>query len=514
MTERRRALLSVFDKRGISEFAAGLQAAGYEIVSTGGTLQHLRIEGIDATPIAKITGWAEIFDGRLKTLHPRLFGGILQRRDNPGDIEAAAQAGLVAIDIVACNLYPFADTLAKTADRAVLTEQIDIGGPAMIRASAKNCESVFVATDPDDYPGVLSALSTQSGGRALRRKLAAKAFALTAAYDAVIALWAGPLEDSPPQRLTLPLEKVADLRYGENPHQQFAAHYRIEPGDPGAGFGLLHGNQPSYNNILDLQAAWAAANEFSENVCVALKHGNPCGLAVDPDQAVAFNRARDGDQQAIYGGVVAFNSRVELATVIAMRRVFLEVIVAPEYSSDALERLKRRATRVFSARTAIGPTLERTGISDLSIRGAGQSVLVQRQDVGSAGSTDFEQVTRTAASESQLQDLHFAFRAVKHVKSNAIVIASGGALVGVGAGQMSRVRAVELAVSQSGSRARGAVLASDAFFPFADGAEIALRAGVSAIVQPGGSKRDGEVVAACDAAGAAMVFSGRRHFRH
>lgn len=510
----RRALLSVSDKSGIVEFARGLAALGFEILSTGGTLQALRESSVPAVQVAEYTGHPEVFGGRVKTLHPRVFGGILQRRGDPGDRAEAARADIPAIDVLACNLYPFAETLMAGSDRDELVEQIDIGGPSLIRAAAKNSDSVYVATDPADYPAILEALDEGGDAPELRRGLAAKAFATTAAYDALIALWWASAGREAPARMVLPLEKVRDLRYGENPHQGLAAQYRVGPGPEGAGFRQLLGPAPSYNNILDLEAAWAAASDFADPACAAIKHGNPCGLALHADQAEAFAGARAGDPQAIYGGVVAFNRPLQLATVTAMRRVFLEVVVAPAVEPDALERLaRRRNVRVF-ARTGGRSALEGTAFAGIALTGSGNSVLIQERDLAPDPEDKYSTVTARRPDRAELEDLRFAARAVKHVKSNAIVIARERTLVGVGAGQMSRVRAVELAVQQAGERAGGAVLASDAFFPFADGAEIALAAGVRAIIQPGGSKRDDEVIAACDRAGAAMVLSGRRHFRH
>ena len=514
MSTPRRALLSVSDKAGIVEFARGLGERGFQILSTGGTLKVLRDAGIGAIAVSEYTGQAEIFGGRVKTLHPRIFGGILLRRDDTADLATAAASGIEAIDVLACNLYPFAQTLMAGASDDEQVEQIDIGGPALIRAAAKSAGSVFVVTDPDDYAGVLGALDEETTGPALRRRLAAKAFAATAAYDALIALWWAKGDDPPPPNLVLPLEKVRDLRYGENPHQGFAAHYRIGPGPEGAGFRQLLGPAPSYNNILDLEAAWSAAAEYEAAACAAIKHGNPCGLALNEHQPEAFARARDGDPQAIYGGVVAFNRPLRLETVTAMRRVFLEVVVAPDIEPEALERLARRRNLRAFARAEGAAAIAGTALAGIGLAGSGSSVLLQQRDPGPDPAERMRVVTARQPNQDQMDDLRFAMRAVRHVKSNAIVIAREGSLVGVGAGQMSRVRAVELAVQQAGPRAAGAVLASDAFFPFADGAEIALAAGVEAIIQPGGSKRDDDVVAACDSAGAVMVLSGRRHFRH
>ncbi|MDE2936824.1 MAG: bifunctional phosphoribosylaminoimidazolecarboxamide formyltransferase/IMP cyclohydrolase [Chloroflexota bacterium] len=510
----RRALLSVSDKSGVVEFARALVGLGFEILSTGGTLRTLRQARVPAVQVAEFTGQPEVFGGRVKTLHPRVFGGILQRRDDPGDRTEAARADIPPIEVLACNLYPFAESLMAGGERDELVEQIDIGGPALIRAGAKNSDSVFVATDPADYPAILGALTDESDAAELRRNLAAKAFAVTAGYDALIALWWASAAQEAPPRMVLPLEKVRDLRYGENPHQGLAAQYRIGPGLEGAGFRQLLGPAPSYNNILDLESAWATASDFSDPACAAIKHGNPCGLAIHAEQAEAFASARAGDPQAIYGGVVAFNRPLQLATVAAMRRVFLEVVVAPEVEPDALERLaRRRNVRVF-ARAEGRSALDGTAFAGIAVTGSGNGVLIQERDLAPDPEGEYATVTARRPDRAELDDLRFAARAVKHVKSNAIVIARERALVGVGAGQMSRVRAVELAVEQAGARARGAVLASDAFFPFADGAQIALAAGVRAIIQPGGSKRDDEVIAACDRVGAAMVLSGRRHFRH
>ncbi|MGC9333436.1 MAG: bifunctional phosphoribosylaminoimidazolecarboxamide formyltransferase/IMP cyclohydrolase [Anaerolineae bacterium] len=510
-----RAIISVSDKTDVAVLGRGLAAMGAEIYSTGGTQQALEAAGIAVRPVSDLTGFPEILEGRVKTLHPAVYGGLLARREVPADLEELARHGLAPIDLVAINLYPFERTVARR-DVALATAlaQIDIGGPAMLRAAAKNFSSVLPLCDPRDYPDVLEALRKPDGpGQAFRRGLAAKAFRHVAVYDALIAAYLGAGDPAWPQELPLGLRKVHDLRYGENPQQQAAFYAALEAGAGPSGLvgaRQLQGKPLSYNNILDADAAWLAASDFEPAAVAIIKHTNPCGLARASTPLEAYERALAGDPLAAFGGVVAVNEVVNplLAERIAGR--FYEIVLAPGFDAGALERLAARPDlRVLAL------PFEGVEESHLTWRSVTGGVLVQEADrVGKAEVRRGEVVTRRAPSEEEWAALAFAWRAVRHVKSNAIVLAQGEALVGMGAGQPSRVAAVEIAVERAGVRAEGAVLASDAFFPKADGVEAAIGAGVRAIVQPGGSRGDPEVIAAADAAGMAMVLTGTRHFLH
>ncbi|MCC7354584.1 MAG: bifunctional phosphoribosylaminoimidazolecarboxamide formyltransferase/IMP cyclohydrolase [Anaerolineae bacterium] len=505
-----RALLSTYDRTGLADFARGLVALGYELVASGGTARALGAEGLPVTPVESLTGYPEMLGGRVKTLHPAIHGGILARR-TPEHLAELAQHGLAPIDLVAVNLYPFSQTVARPGvTLAEAVEQIDIGGVALLRAAAKNFASVWVVCDPADYPQVLQSLQAGSSGDEMRRRLAEKAFRHTAAYDAAIAAYlARPADTFLPSQLALPLVKAQDLRYGENPHQQ-AALYRLAGSEP--AFTQLQGKELSYNNLLDLDAAWGLVQEFSEPAVVIIKHTNPCGCATAGSLAEAYPLALAGDPVSAFGGIIAVNRELDAATVEAIGSLFVEVLVAPAYAAPALERLARkRDCRVMRATG--------TEAARWSLRAVADGILVQTPDVSAEAPQAWRVVTRQQPAPEQLRALSFAWRVCKHTKSNAITLArSEGVnyyLVGTGAGQMSRVDSVRLAVAKAGAeRARGAVLASDAFFPFADGVEEAARAGVQAIVEPGGSKRDDEVIAAADAAGIALCFTGVRHFRH
>jgi phosphoribosylaminoimidazolecarboxamide formyltransferase/IMP cyclohydrolase len=512
------ALISVSDKRGVKELALGLAELGFDIYSTGGTQRYLLETGLPVHSISSLTGFPEILDGRVKTLHPFVHAGILARRERPEHMEELQRSQIPTIDLVCVNLYPFAETVARPHRLEEALEQIDIGGPTLLRAAAKNFPSVIVLSDPDDYEPVLEMLREGEVPMAVRRRLAAKAFQHVAAYDSIIAQYLREEEELFPLQLTVALEKVQDLRYGENPHQRAALYRLLTPG-PGTGMATarqLHGRELSYNNIMDADAAWQAVCDFQEPTVVIVKHANPCGLASRPHLAEAFQLAFQGDPISAFGGIVAVNRPVDLALAQAIRearhptsgqRLFLEVIIAPEYEAEALLLLKK------------SPNLRILQVSSppadhLTYRHVSGGLLVQEPDRYPDHQLEMKVVTKRAPSPQEMEDLLFAWKACKHVKSNAIVVAKDKALLGMGAGQPNRVQSVRLATEGAGPRARGAVLASDAFFPFPDSVEEAARAGITAIVQPGGSVRDEEVIRAADHHGLAMVFTGVRHFRH
>ena len=513
-----RALLSVSDKRGIVEFARALVALGYEIVSTGGTAEALRQGGVAVVPIEMVTGFPEMMDGRVKTLHPKVHGGLLARRGHAGDERALKEHGITPIDLVAVNLYPFRETVAKpetTFEQAI--EHIDIGGPSMLRSAAKNHERVVVVVDPDDYPKIIAALRagslTPGASPGLRRDLAAKVFAHTAAYDATIVNYLTRTGEDLPAALTLILERRQALRYGENPHQR-AALYAT---DEARGIRELvqhHGKELSFNNLLDVDVAVAALAPWDDRpACVIIKHTTPCGIALGATPAEAYTRALDTDRTSAFGSVVAFNTVVDRAAAEAMRELFVEVVVAPRYHDDALAvyREKKNLRVVELPRPGAEPAWDFK-----RIRG-GFLVQDRFHPGGEAAEAAWKVVTKREPSGVEWRDLRFAWAAVAAVKSNAILLAKGEAAIGIGAGQMSRVDASFLAVykaRQQGFDPAGAVLASDAFFPFRDGVDEAAQAGVTAIIQPGGSVRDAEVIAAADERGLAMVFTGMRQFRH
>ncbi len=512
-----RALLAVYDKRGIERLAAGLDALGWEIVASSGTAQALHAGGVPAQSIDAVTGWPEMLDGRVKTLHPAIHAGLLARRDVASHREQLAEHGLTAIDLVAVNLYPFAATLARTDDREEIIENIDIGGPAMIRAAAKNHDSVWTVTDPDDYDRVLAAIEAGAGGADLRRELAAKAFAHTAFYDAHVAgfFQAEAGEDFPDQ-FTVPLRKVQDLRYGENPHQR-GAFYAAGAPELGrgalAGIEQLHGMALSYVNILDLQAAWAAANDHARPAVAIVKHTNPCGLAVRDSLRAAYAHAHAGDPLSAYGGIVGFNREVDLETVAAMKGHFYHVVVAPGYAADALRRLRRRKNlRIM--RWSEPPARRPLRFESAQVWGLDRGYLVQDPDRSPGEDLELRPASVVPPTDADLAELRFGMRVIRHVKSNAVVLVKDGMLVGVGVGQMNRVDAVRHAVVHAGSAAAGSYLVSDAFYPKTDGPEAALAAGVRAIAAPAGSIEDDAVVAAVDAHSGVLVFVGERHFKH
>ena len=518
-----RALLSVYDKTGLIPFAKALREHGVALISTGGTAKALSEAALEVTDVASITSFPEMLDGRVKTLHPAVHGGILARRDLPAHLEAIAAHNIAPIDLVVVNLYPFAETRARGASFDECLENIDIGGPALIRAAAKNHAAVTVATDPGDYDAILADMAGRQGATslALRQRLAGHAFARTAAYDAAVAAWFHELEGTRfPKTLNLSGELKEVLRYGENPHQ-FAAFYLGGAQRPGVATATqLQGKELSFNNLNDTDAAYECVAEFEPPAVAIIKHANPCGVATGSDLRNAFQKALACDPVSAFGGIIAVNRRLDAATVEAIGKLFLEVIIAPEITDEAKALLaKKQNLRVLSAGALPDPRAP-----GMTLRSLAGGYLLQTRDDGRIGDDDLKVVTKRAPTAAERADLLFAFRVAKHVKSNAIVYAKHGATVGIGAGQMSRVDSSRIAAhkaEESGraaglkaSPAVGSVVASDAFFPFADGLEAAVAAGATAVIQPGGSVRDNEVIAAADKAGIAMVFTGMRHFRH
>jgi phosphoribosylaminoimidazolecarboxamide formyltransferase/IMP cyclohydrolase len=513
----RRAVLSVYDKRNLNDFAAGLSALGFELVASGGTARQLAGRGLAVLEVAEVTGAPEMLGGRVKTLHPAIHGGILAR-DTDGDLADLATQGIQPIELVVCNLYPFQQMAGRPgATLPEVVEQIDIGGVTLLRAAAKNFARVTVVCDPADYDAVLAELREQGAtGEPTRRRLAAKAFAHTRDYDTAIAAYlAGVAADQPhpgvplPPRLTLDLVLEEALRYGENPHQAAALYATAAAAGP-LGGELLQGKALSYNNLLDLDAAWAAATSFDEPAVVIVKHLSPCGLAAAGDVGAAFPLALASDPVSAFGGVIAANRAVDAAFVAALEAadLFIEGVIAPEFTPEARDWF---AAHKKSCRLVAAGEGEPGGLELRSVRGG---FLVQEADRGDPLGAQWRVVSRRRPSEAEEQAMRFAWIAAQHVKSNAIVFAVEQATVGIGGGLPSRVDAVRLAAAKAGARASGAVMASDAFFPFADGLEAAAEAGVTAVVEPGGSVRDDEVIAAADRLGMALVFTGARHFRH
>ena len=517
----RRALISVYDKTGIDELARGLHAAGVEIVSTGSTAARIRDLGIPVTPVDEVTGFPEILGGRVKTLHPHVHAGLLADQNDPAHVETISELGIEPFQLLVANLYPFRETVAAGASAPEVVEQIDIGGPAMVRASAKNHGSIAVVVDPASYGDVLTALADGGFDLAARQRMALAAFRHTAAYDIAVASWLGSVvapdddvDGSPsgfPGWIAESFERAAVLRYGENPHQRAALYVRLGGPEGLAQAEQLGGKDMSYNNYVDADAAYRAAYDFAEPCVAIIKHANPCGIAIGADIAEAHRKAHACDPVSAYGGVIATNRPVSLAMAEQIGPIFTEVVIAPSYEEGAAEALaaKKNLRVLIAAPRGTGPAAETRAISG--------GLLVQTADRLDAPGDDpstWTLATGEPADEATMADLVFAWRALRAVKSNAILLASGGATVGVGMGQVNRVDSCRLAVERAGDRAAGAVAASDAFFPFADGLQVLLDAGVRAVVQPGGSIRDGDVIDAAKAAGVTMYLTGARHFAH
>jgi len=513
-----RALVSVTDKTGIVEFARTLaEEFGVEIVSTGGTAKVLSEAGVPVRPIDDLTGFPEMMDGRVKTLHPKVHGGLLARRDDPSHMAAAEEHGIGMIDMVVVNLYAFEKTVAKpevTEEEAI--ENIDIGGPSMLRSAAKNFASVAVVTDPASYDAIIEEMREHDGATLLetRRTLATEVFRLTSVYDSAIWMYLTEYKKTPfPEEVRFRLEKVQDLRYGENPHQEAAFYRSIDaPEHTLARAMQVQGKELSYNNILDTDAAWSAVREFTEGpACVIVKHANPCGTAIADDIVTAYERAHEGDPVSAFGGVMAFNRKVpgELIEAVYANEQFVEVMIAPGYEPQALELLADKPNvRVLDTGGM------RQGDRQTESRAVEGGMLVQTSDSVSEDPEGFTVATKREPTTSEREQLLFAWRVAKSVRSNAILLAKDFMSVGVGAGQMSRVDSAKIAVEKAGERAKGAVAASDAFMPFPDALEVCAKAGVTAVIQPGGSVRDEEVIALADEYGIAMLFTGHRHFRH
>jgi phosphoribosylaminoimidazolecarboxamide formyltransferase/IMP cyclohydrolase len=519
VTRLRRALISVSDKAGVAEFARALAALGVHILSTGGTAKLLEKEGIAVTEVSAHTGFPEMLDGRVKTLHPKIHGGILARRDLPAHAAAIEAAGIEPIDLVVVNLYPFQATVADPDCRLEdAVENIDIGGPAMLRSAAKNHAGVAVVVDPADYPRVLEEVrATGAVGDATRFALATKAFAHTAAYDGAIAAYLSSLDAAGaraayPRILSLQFEKLQDMRYGENPHQS-AALYRDAHGAQGgiAAFRQLQGKELSYNNVADADAAWECVKSFTECACVIVKHANPCGVALGKTPLDAYRKAFKTDPTSAFGGILAFNRTLDAAAAAAIGKQFAEVIIAPRVDAGARTAFApKQNLRVLEVPLAHEPNAH-------DFKRVGGGLLVQSSDAHDLAAKDLKVVTKKKPSKAQLADLLFAWRVARFVKSNAIVFARGGMTTGVGAGQMSRLDSARIAALKAKAAKlalKGSVAASDAFFPFRDGLDAVVKAGAVAVIQPGGSVRDDEVIAAADAHGVAMVLTGVRHFRH
>jgi len=518
VTKVRRALLSVSDKSGLVELARALAALGVEILSTGGTARLLEKEGVKVTEVSAYTGFPEMLDGRVKTLHPKIHGGLLARRDDPAHEAAAKKAGIPPIDLLVVNLYPFQATVADPDCRFEdAIENIDIGGPAMLRAAAKNHSGVAVVVDPADYSRVLSEIHAGGVTDTTRFALARKVFAHTAAYDGAIADYLFSLDNARkrheyPDVLTLQLTKLQALRYGENPHQS-AAFYRDAHPVPGslASYKQLQGKELSYNNIADADAAWECVKSFAEPACVIIKHANPCGVATAPALLAAYEKAFKTDPVSAFGGILAFNRALDRAAAEAVAKQFAEVIIAPRFEPEALQEFAKKA----NLRLLEIPLSHEVQKHDYKRVGGG--LLVQTTDSKPLDRKDLKVVTKKQPSESQWRDLLFAWRVAQFVKSNAIVFCRDGMTLGVGAGQMSRVDSARMAAMKAKEAKldlQGSAVASDAFFPFRDGLDVVIDAGATAVIQPGGSVKDSEVIAAADEKKAVMVFTGVRHFRH
>lgn len=515
----RRALISVSDKTGVIEFAQGLVTQGFEILSTGGTSKHLQDAGVPVTDVSEVTKFPEILGGRVKTLNPLIHGGILGRPGLESDAAEMAEHGISSIEVVCCNLYPFEETVAKpdvTLEQAV--EKTDIGGPCMVRAAAKNHQYVLPVTDASQYESVLNALGSGEVSPAFRLQLAAAAFQRTAAYDRAIAdYYSSQCENADAQDLSLNFKLASSLRYGENPHQW--ASFYVEPtAGPTtlAAAEQLHGKELSYNNLIDLDAALQIVREFEEPASVVIKHTNPCGCAVADSLEVAFLNAYAGDPVSAFGSILGFNRNVDIATAerLCEPNRFIEAIIAPGYDEAAIELLRTKPKWKNNVRLLALPALCDAAAASIDYRRVTGGMLAQERDDRPEQQDDWKIVTDRQPSDAEMAELAFAWRVCKHVKSNAILFSSNRSVVGVGAGQMSRLDSSFIAAHKAGDRAKGAVVASDAFFPFRDGVDEAAKSGVTAVIQPGGSRNDEEVIAACNEHGLAMVFTGRRHFRH
>ena len=504
----KRALISVSDKTNIVEFAKGLEKHGFKVISTGGTYTHLKNNGVSCISIEDVTHFPEILEGRVKTLHPKIHGGLLSKRGNELHNKHVAENNIEYIDLVCVNLYPFEATVKKEGvSEEEIIENIDIGGPSMLRSAAKNFNDVAVVTDINDYDRVLSELEQGGITYETRRALAIKVFNTTASYDAAIANYFNKKDKLVPERLTLSYNLQDSLRYGENPHQK-AYHYVQENNESYAlqNAVQLHGKEMSYNNIQDASAALDILAEFDETTCVAVKHMNPCGVATGSSVFEAYSRAYEADPVSIFGGIVAVNGKVDKETAEKMHSIFLEIILATDYDEEALEILtKKKNLRIYKLS-------EKNNNHEQQIKSVRGGILVQ--DFNDKLADEYESVTEKKVDETQQRDIEFGLKVVKHVKSNAIVVVKDGQTLGIGAGQMNRVGSCKIALEQAGEKARGAVLASDAFFPMRDSADMAADYGIVAIVQPGGSIRDQESIDACNEKGVAMVFSKIRHFKH
>lgn len=504
----KRALISVSDKTNIVEFAKGLEKHGFEVISTGGTYTHLKNNGVSCISIEDVTHFPEILEGRVKTLHPKIHGGLLSKRGNELHNKHVAENNIEYIDLVCVNLYPFEATVKKEGvSEEEIIENIDIGGPSMLRSAAKNFNDVAVVTDINDYEKVLEELEKGGITYETRRALAIKVFNTTASYDAAIANYFNKKDNLVPEKLTLSYKLQDSLRYGENPHQK-AYHYVQDNNESYAlqNAVQLHGKEMSYNNIQDASAALDILAEFDETTCVAVKHMNPCGVATGNSVFEAYSRAYEADPVSIFGGIVAVNGKVDKETAEKMHSIFLEIILATDYDEEALEILtKKKNLRIYKLS-------EKNNNHEQQIKSVRGGILVQ--DFNDKLADEYEGVTEKKVDENQQRDIEFGLKVVKHVKSNAIVVVKNGQTLGIGAGQMNRVGSCKIALEQAGEKARGAVLASDAFFPMRDSADIAADYGITAIVQPGGSIRDQESIDACNEKGVAMVFSKIRHFKH
>ena len=515
---KKRAVLSVSDKTGVVDFAKALEALGYEVVSTGGTSKAIDAAGVAVTGVSDITGFPECLDGRVKTLHPMIHAGILAMRGNPDHMKQIEQLGVTPIDIVAINLYPFKETMLKegvSLEEAI--ENIDIGGPTMIRAAAKNWQDVAVIVDPADYTAVIDELkATGSVSKETKFRLAGKVFEHTAQYDALIAGYLRRQRGDTPfaDALTLTFEKVQEMRYGENPHQSAAFYKEIGSADNTlAAAKQLHGKELSYNNIGDANGALDVIKEFGfELPCaVAVKHANPCGVATGKNLHEAYLRAYESDPVSIYGGIVALNREIDEETARELAKIFLEIIIAPCFSAAALEILTaKKNIRLLELPNLAKPNAKGT----LDMKKVAGGLLVQELDTELLNEQDVKCVTKRQPTEQELRDLHFVWKIVKHTKSNGIALAKDNQTVGVGPGQTNRITALELAIKYGGDKVKGSVMGSDAYFPFSDCVEAAQKAGITAIIQPGGSIRDEDSIKAADAAGIAMLFTGMRHFKH